>query len=166
MPRNRFDDPDTPGLYAQLNWRRHDEIPDSTAPGHIQISTHDEQADARVAELLDGAGRLVAMLVSAVRSGESMTRDDEWLVAEWKWKATTFRSELTGTYVTLNPDTQRGMIRTLHRAGNQVWPPRERTPGILDGVSIPRAAELAHEAVDLPAPGATGYKLPPVPPHE
>jgi hypothetical protein len=158
MPRDRFDDPDTSGLFVQVNCRRDNDDGRGT-PGHLQISTHDERADARISELLADGATIMAALYSAVRSGEPMIPDLEWLHGEWSWKVRTFRTELTGTYVTLDGETGRKLIKALHRGENLARPPGEaRLPGALDGVRIPRAGE-SPAAGQLPAPGATGYPL-------
>ena len=159
MPRERFDDLDTPGLYAQVNWRKPDD--DGTGnPGYLQLSTHDERIEARARELLDEAKQLVAMHTSAVRSGESDS--DEMLKARESWwgKLSSFQGELTATYVTLTPDTAGKMIKSLHKGRNQAWPPGQpKLPGALDGVEIPRAGEAPPRGTELPAPGATGYPM-------
>lgn len=159
MPRDRFDDPDTPGLYAQVNCRR-DNDDGRGVPGHLQISTHDERADARVLELLDEAREVINMLASALSSGE---RDSQTMIDarhEWRVRVDNFRAELTGTYVTLHSETTRKLIKALHRGENLARPPgAARLPGALDGVRIPRAGETP-VAGQLPAPGASGYPLP------
>lgn len=151
MPREKIPDHDTPGLYVQVNWSRLDEDEPATPPGHVQISTHDERTDARVFELLESARLIIT------RGGDIPSEHVTWLVAEWQWRLDNFRAELTGSYVTLHPDTQRHLIRTLHRAGNQAWPEPHVT-GVLDGVRIPRAGEQVAPG-ELPPPGATGYPV-------
>jgi hypothetical protein len=155
MPREKINDPDTEGLYVQVNWRAHNEIPDSTAPGHVQISTHDERQDARVIELLEAAGSLLAGY------GEEMTGRERPGWSEWRAKffgdITEFRAELTGTYVTLTPETIGPLLRTIHKARRQVWPPEAATGSTTELARqgppvIPREGEL-------PAPGATGYPV-------
>lgn len=157
MPRDRFDDPDTPGLYAQVNCRR-DNDDGRGVPGHLQISTHDERSDARVLELLDRASDLL------YAGGDNTTAEEgellRWLRARWTWEVANFRAELTGTYVTLHSETTRKLIKALHRGENLARPPgAARLPGALDGVRIPRAGETP-AAGQLPAPGASGYPLP------
>jgi hypothetical protein len=166
MPRDRFDDPDTPGLFVQVNCRRAADPEGGGTPGHLQISTHDERADARVRELLDEAGQLINMLTSAVRSGE---QDSQTMIdarSTWRTKVDTFRAELTGTYVTLVPDTVRPLIKQLHRGWNLAYPGgAERVPGVLDGIELPHVSDAVRQASE-PQPGvvgATGYKLPPAP---
>lgn len=163
MPRDRIDDPDTPGLYVQVNCRRANDAEGGGSPGHLQISTHDERADLRALQLLEEADRLVAMLVSAVHSGEP---DSQTMIdAREEWRAKWFptvpgnvRSELTGTYVTLDPETSLRLVKLIHRGRNLAHPPGSpKVPGLLDGVRIPRAGEVRNEALD--PPGATGYPL-------
>lgn len=158
MPRDRIDDPDTPGLYVQVNCRRANDAEGGGSPGHLQISTHDERADARVVELL---GEASALLHSG---GDDTTAEEgelrRWLIAEWTWKLDNFRAELTGTYVTLTPDTSLQLVKLTHRGRNLAYPPGSpRVPGALDGVRIPRAGETSPQSLN--PPGATGYRLPP-----
>ena len=167
MPREKIPDPFTDGLYVMVNWRRAGEDPPDP---YVQVSTHDERADARVRELLDSGARLVAALTSAVRSGETMSNDLEWVRAEWFWKLDTFRAELTGSFVTLTPGTAAHFNRTLHRARAQAWPPESLVSGALDQApSIPAAPTSAAEhgvtgPAPMPPPGATGYQVSQPPP--
>jgi hypothetical protein len=150
MPRERIDDPDTEGLYVQVNWRAHDDD-DTHDPGHVQISIHDERQDARVFELLDEAHDLIGMLTSVIRSGEADSETTQEARQKWRAKLDEFRAELTGTYVTLTPETIKPLLRTIHKAERQAWP-RAVDPG--------SAAELAITGPpSLPVPGASGYPL-------
>lgn len=165
MPRDRYDDPETDGLFVQVNCRR-DNDDGLGSPGHVQISTHDGQPFGRVVELIGTAGQLIGALLSAAKCAEQPSRDLEWLVGEWAWKVQTYNQELTGTYVTLTPETNKALIKTLHRFGNLAWPPVEQVTGALDGVTIPRAGEQSPPG-SLPPPGATGWptdrQVPPAP---
>jgi hypothetical protein len=167
MPRERFDDPNTPGLYVQVNWRRaaRPEDPDDPdgeggAPGRLQISTHDERADARVLELLAEASRVVAAHTSALRSGEQDSDTMAAMREQWWARVERFRAELTGTYVDLQPYTARGLIKSLHRGRNLAFPPRVTSlvSEALSDVHIPRAGETPADGT-LPTPGSTGYRL-------
>jgi hypothetical protein len=166
MPRDRIDDPDTPGLYVQVNCRPAESGPGGELeagggdPGHLQISIHDERRDARVLELLADASRIMAALDETAELEEQQSRDLAWLRAEWSQKCDTFRAELTATYVTLRPDTSRTLIRLLHRGRNKAYPPgANRIPEVIDATpGIPRAGE-SPPAGTLPAPGASGYPL-------
>jgi hypothetical protein len=95
-----------------------------------------------------------------MRSGEQDS--DTMLQAREAWwsKVNKFRAELTGTYVTLGPDTTRRLIKSLHRNRNKAYPPgANRIPEVIDATpGIPRAGE-SPPAGALPAPGATGYPL-------
>lgn len=168
MPRDQFDDPETDGRYVQVNWRRaarpedpDDPDADGGSPGHLQISTHDERADARVLELLREADQLVAVLTSAVLSGEQDSPQMAEARTAWRTKVDTFRAELTGTYVSLDRDTSAKVIKSLHRGRNLAWPPRIRVADALGGARIPRAGEIVVGTPELPLPGATGYPLGP-----
>lgn len=162
MPRDRIDDPDTPGLYVQVNCRRHNDA-EGGGPGHLQISTHDERADLRACQLLEEANRLIGEILPAVPSKSEWRQKLAEEVEAWraKWLPTVpgnARSELTGTYVTLGPDTSLQLVKLIHRGRNLAYPPGSpKVPGLLDGVRIPRAGEVRNEALD--PPGATGYPL-------
>jgi hypothetical protein len=168
MPRNRYDDPDTPGLYVQVSCRRandpNEPAETASSPGHLQISTHDERADARAAELLGEARGLIAALVSTIKSGEAYSDELDKMRGDWMAKAVDFRAELTGTYVTLTRQTAKGVIRALHRGANLAWPPEELVTGALDDVPYvqdpaPAETEQRTDRPGIVSPGATGYRL-------
>lgn len=172
MPRERFDDATTDGLYVQLNWRRAvpaDAGPDDPdyeggSPGHLQISTHDERADARVRELVNSAAELIGALTSAVLSGERMSDELEGMRRAWVDALTRYRPELTGSYTSLDRSTALSLVRNLHRSIRQVWPPTERVSTVMDGVPL-FASTLGAIPANPPQepppdpPGATGYRL-------
>jgi hypothetical protein len=123
MPRDRFDDPDTPGLYVQVNTRRPDGDPQAPdTEGHCQISTHDEQGATTAAGLLGWALGIISN-VDAPESGWP-SQPPEWREAARAWldKVASHAPELTGTYITLTPDTARKLIKSLHRGINLAWP--------------------------------------------
>jgi hypothetical protein len=156
MPRERFDDQATEGLSVQVSWRKPDD--DGTGnPGYVQISTHDEQHDARVVELLDAGRKIMAALVDTADLEEQPSRDLAWLYAEWCWKISPggYRAELTGSYVTLDARARRELLKTLHKADRQAEPGQNqidvRDP--LGGVVSTGQGGFAL------LPGATGYPL-------
>jgi hypothetical protein len=113
MPRQRIQDPTTPGLYTQVSWRRHDEIDDFEAPGHVQVSTINERADTEIARLLDEAYALLSQNDEAIDM-------DRWMA--WIDRQARFRDELTGWYASHDPETITELIKVLHKAKRQAFP--------------------------------------------
>jgi len=122
MTRQRIDDPHTPGLYVRVNWRKPDEMHEDDLP-YVQLSTHNERADDPGNTLLLEAHGLLSFMASVTRSGEALSVEDEERLAGWFERLGKFRSELTGTYVHLEPATMRDVLKTLHKANRQTWPP-------------------------------------------
>jgi hypothetical protein len=125
MPRKTIYDTQTEGLCVRVNWRRHDDPESSPGdPGYVQISTHNEREDALALELLEQAAWLMAA------GGEDTSAEDGEKICEtrreWQARLEKFRSELTGTYVTLEPATMRSLLRTLHKSNMQAWDAAER----------------------------------------
>jgi len=142
MPREKIEDPGTPGLFVQVNWRRHDEVSGFDAPGHVQISTHNERQDVEVARLLDEAGTLLSFLTSVIASGEQLSERDHERLQAWRDRRVQYAPELTGTYITLTPETIRKLVRLLHRGRGQGYghgrPPRRPETALRE---LPAGAE-------------------------
>lgn len=119
MPREKIGDPSTEGMYVEVKWRRHDEVPDFDALGYVQIATLNERADNLVAELLGTADTLLAQAYAS----DSPDVDPEWVKAAVAWRELyeTHKPELTGWYVDLTPDTMRRLTRFLHRSRGQAY---------------------------------------------
>lgn len=127
MPRKTIYDTQTEGLCVRVNWRKHDDPeadPNDQGQRYVQISTHNERQDALALELLEQAAWLMAA------GGEDTSAEDGEKIREarreWQERFEQFRSELTGTYVTLEPATMRSLLKTLHRSNMQAWDAAER----------------------------------------
>lgn len=113
MPRQRVNDHTTEDLYVQVSWRRQDEIPESTAPGHVQIATINDRTDALVLQLLDEA-------VALLGQNDKDLQLDRWMA--WIDKQARVRDELTGWYASLDAAAVGELTKTLHKAKRQAFP--------------------------------------------
>lgn len=123
MPRHLINDVDTPGLYTQVSWRKHDEIPESTAPGHVQVATVNTEVGNLVADLFHRAEDLLATLQGTTT--DDTVRD---ACAEWRTKFDSHRSELTGWYASHTAESLTELIKVLHKAKRQALGPEIEGP--------------------------------------
>jgi hypothetical protein len=131
MPREKINDERQNGMYVQVSWRRHDEVPDFDAPGHVQVAAINECADAMVRELLNTADVLLGDVPADVAP-------PEWRAAVNTWRRLLTQNSdwLTGWYVSLNDESTGRALRTLHKARAQAYPrnglPAAAKPNTLD----------------------------------
>jgi hypothetical protein len=128
MPREKIQDPTTPRLYTQVSWRRHDEIPDFDAPGHVQVATINEDAANLVADLLGSAWGLIANAGWNAATGDvDLAKTEGWHAAaiDWRDEYHAHMAELTGWYASHDPTSLDYLIKALHKAKRQAFPPNE-----------------------------------------
>jgi hypothetical protein len=142
MPRQKINDPTTSGLYTQVSWRRHDEIPDFDAPGHVQVATINERVDGLVNHLLSNAAKLL--------DREQDPTSEQWRngAAAWTEEWLTHAAELTGWYAELDEPNARALIRTLHKAMRQAFPGSVTTMRV-EYNGIPAPAAVASNATQV-----------------
>lgn len=148
MPRERFDDPTTPGRYAQVNWRRHGDS-DPDAPGYVQVSTHDQTEDHPAGELIGWAIGIISN-VDAPTPGWAL-QTAEWREAARAWldKAATHSAELDSNYAQLDEKQTAAMIKALHKARRQAFghPEVNITVNVGPSRGLPTAAVAALRSV-------------------
>jgi hypothetical protein len=115
MPRERFDDPTTPGLYTQVSWVRPHETPNTGPDGYVQVSTVNESASSLVADLFERAADLVGSIPA---DGPRQSEIETWLSDYHSHKP-----ELTGWYASHTAETLTELTKTLHKAKRQAFGP-------------------------------------------
>jgi hypothetical protein len=123
MPRETIPDFDTKGLGIQVRWRRHDEIPGSTAPGDAQIATLN---DWSLSTVHDQFKSIRELLVELAEHPDYQELPLAGRVLDASKDAVCYFDLLTSTYVSLRPDTIRRLVKTLHKANRQAWTEEER----------------------------------------